>query len=105
MLLKGSSTVVASPSGATYVSMSAPPELATAGSGDVLAGLLGSVVAHHQARGNVDADLLARLAAVASHVHGVAGLVAVGEGRTMAALDLVAALPEAIARVRGAEPA
>jgi len=105
VLLKGSSTVVASPSGATYVSMSAPPELATAGSGDVLAGLLGSVVAHHQARGNVDADLLARLAAVASHVHGVAGLVAVGEGRTMAALDLVAALPEAIARVRGAEPA
>jgi hydroxyethylthiazole kinase-like uncharacterized protein yjeF len=105
VLLKGSTTVVASPAGSTYVTLAAPPELATAGSGDVLAGLLGSLVAHHQARGDVDAELLARLAAVAAHVHGVAGTVATGEGRTIASFDLVGALPEAVARVRGAEPA
>jgi hydroxyethylthiazole kinase-like uncharacterized protein yjeF len=104
VLLKGSTTVVASPSGGTYLTLSAPPELATAGSGDVLAGLLGSLVAHHQARGHVDVDLLARLAAVAAHVHGVAGAVAVGEGRTLASFDLVAALPEAVARVRASLP-
>ena len=104
VLLKGSTTVVASPAGSTYLALSAPPELATAGSGDVLAGLLGSLVAHHQAREHVDVEHLARLAAVAAHVHGVAGAVAAGEGRTLASLDLVAALPEAIARVRAAEP-
>jgi hydroxyethylthiazole kinase-like uncharacterized protein yjeF len=43
VLLKGSSTVVAGPEGAAYVAISAPAELATAGSGDVLAGLLGAL--------------------------------------------------------------
>jgi hydroxyethylthiazole kinase-like uncharacterized protein yjeF len=101
VLLKGSSTVVASPGGAAYVSVAAPAELATAGSGDVLAGFLGSLLAHHQAIGHVTDDAAARLAGVAAHVHGVAGALAVGHGRTITALDLVEALPVAVSRVRG----
>jgi hydroxyethylthiazole kinase-like uncharacterized protein yjeF len=101
VLLKGASTVVAAPDGAAYVSLAAPPEMATAGSGDVLAGLLGSLLAHHHARAPIDDDGAARLAAVAAHVHGVAGALAAAGGRTVTALDIVHALPEAIGRVRG----
>ena len=101
VLLKGSSTVVASPSGAAWVAVAAPPEMATAGSGDVLAGFLGSLLAHHQAVAHLDDDRAAWLTACAAHVHGVAGAVAVGIGRPVAAADIVSCLPTAVARVRG----
>ena len=45
VLLKGYVTVVASPSGQCYLNPTGAPELATAGSGDVLAGLTGSLLA------------------------------------------------------------
>jgi len=101
VLLKGSSTIVAAPSGLAYVTVAAPPELATAGSGDVLAGLIGSVLAHHQARAVIDHDTAARLVGAAAHVHGVAGALAVGQGRTVTSTDLLDALPAAVSRVRG----
>jgi hydroxyethylthiazole kinase-like uncharacterized protein yjeF len=101
VLLKGSSTIVAAPGGATYVSVAAPAEMATAGSGDVLAGFLGALLAHHEARGRVDEHHAARLAAVAAYVHGVAGALAVAQGRTITAVDIAAALPAAVSRVRG----
>lgn len=100
VLLKGSATVVAAPTGEAYVAVAAPPELATAGSGDVLAGLLGSILAHHQAAAPLDHAAAATLAAVAAHVHGVAGSVAAAGGRTITAFDVAAAVPEAIARIR-----
>jgi hydroxyethylthiazole kinase-like uncharacterized protein yjeF len=102
VLLKGSSTVVAAPSGAAYVALAAPAELATAGSGDVLAGFAGSLLAHHQAAARLDDEVAARLLGVAAHVHGVAGVIAVGEGRTITASDVARALPDAVARVRRA---
>ena len=49
---------------------------------------------------NLPALRVARIAAVAAHLHGRAGAVAADEGRSVAALDIVHALPEALASVR-----
>jgi hydroxyethylthiazole kinase-like uncharacterized protein yjeF len=65
VLLKGPITILASPSGTLRVVNSGTPALATAGSGDVLAGLIAATIA----RGH---DAL-NAGALAAHLHGRAG--------------------------------
>lgn len=94
VVLKGAHTVVAEPGGQLLASAIATPALATAGSGDVLAGAIGAFLA-------AGAEPFAA-AACGVAVHGAAGLIAadrIGTTGTMAR-DIAALLPEAIAQLR-----
>ena len=100
VVLKGPGTVIASPSGAAYIDTWGTPDLGTAGSGDVLSGLMGALLAGAAARGDVDIDDAARIAAAAVGVHGLAGRLAAQGGRPVTAPDIIAAIPDAIGLVR-----
>jgi hydroxyethylthiazole kinase-like uncharacterized protein yjeF len=93
VLLKGDATVVADADGTTYVNGTGTSWLATAGTGDVLAGILGAVLAAGVPPGEA--------AAVAAHVHGRAGQLAAEHGPLIAG-DLIRRLPETVGRLRGA---
>jgi ADP-dependent NAD(P)H-hydrate dehydratase / NAD(P)H-hydrate epimerase len=92
VLLKGDATVVAAPDGRVFVNATGTPWLATAGTGDVLSGIVGALLAT-----GLDA---AEAAAVAAHLHGRTGQLAAARGPLIAG-DLVRCLPDAISRVRG----
>jgi ADP-dependent NAD(P)H-hydrate dehydratase / NAD(P)H-hydrate epimerase len=100
VLLKGSTTVIASPQdGPLLVNSTGTSWLATAGTGDVLSGLAGVLLAQGLP--------VAQAAAAAAYLHGIAARYAAGGpglGLTgeapIGASDVVNALPEAIRRVR-----
>jgi hydroxyethylthiazole kinase-like uncharacterized protein yjeF len=87
VLLKGADTLVGAPGEGALVSATGTPALATAGSGDVLTG----VVAAFLAKG-MDARLAA---AAAAFVHGRAA--ELGPERGLVASDVIDALPDALA--------
>ena len=93
VVLKGAYTVVAEPDGRTAVVPFANPGLATAGSGDVLAGTI--VALRAQGLGAFEA------AAAGAYLHGLAGDIARAEigPAGMVAGDLLACLPQALQRV------
>ena len=93
VLLKGSTTVIARPDGAVRVNPTGAPALATAGSGDVLAGLCGALLA-----GGLDPF---DAGSVGAWLHGLAGRIAGEGGRPVTAGDLVTSLPEAFRRALG----
>jgi hydroxyethylthiazole kinase-like uncharacterized protein yjeF len=88
IVLKGHRTVIASPDGRAWVNPTGSPALATGGTGDVLAGLIGSLLA---------AGLEpTRAAVMACYVHGLAGREAARSG-PVTAVDVAAALRTVIA--------
>jgi hydroxyethylthiazole kinase-like uncharacterized protein yjeF len=91
VLLKGNRTVVATPDGRAYANPTGSPVLATGGTGDVLAGLLGSLLA-----GGLPVE---RAALAAAYVHGLAGRRAAREGPPTA-LDVAQALRGTLAETR-----
>lgn len=114
VLLKGSRSIVAMPDGSIIQCPTAPAWLATAGTGDVLAGILGSLVATHTeaimtgahveaaARtaviGTTGERMLAELAATAVTIHSLAAERASGGG-PFTVRDLVAAISPTVAGI------
>ena len=94
VVLKGSDTVIAAPDGRAAINAGAPPDLATAGSGDVLAGMTVGLLA--QGMPAFEA------AAAAAWLH---GRCAAAHGAGLIAEDLAPALPRLLARLREAAPA
>ncbi|MGW6493838.1 NAD(P)H-hydrate dehydratase [Nonomuraea angiospora] len=92
VLLKGSTTVVAEESRPVRVNVTGTSWLATGGTGDVLAGVAGALLA--QGLSCYDA------ASCAAFLHGLAGRLA-AEGAPLTAADVAAAVPAAIRAVTG----
>lgn len=118
VLLKGSTSVTATPGGQAFLTGPATPWLATAGTGDVLAGVLGALAAAQSDAIREDPELLGAIGASAAVVHDIAARLAAGAigettggssghasaGSPITATDVIAAAPEAVARVRATRP-
>ncbi len=94
LVLKGHHTVVADPSGKTYVNKTGNPGMATAGMGDVLTGIIASFIGQ-----NISVFDAARLAV---YCHGLAGdMCAKDKGEYgIIASDIVEYIPKAILKVQ-----
>lgn len=94
LVLKGANTLVVSPAGQTAISPYANPILATAGTGDILSGVITGLLA--QGLGLFDA------AAVGVYIHGMAAEMVsreIGDSGMMAS-DLLPMLPKAIKKLK-----
>ncbi|MBD3689958.1 bifunctional ADP-dependent NAD(P)H-hydrate dehydratase/NAD(P)H-hydrate epimerase [Nanchangia anserum] len=132
VVLKGAATLIVAPGEIPYVQHQAPAWAGTAGSGDVLAGILVAVAAAAQAQSEqagaelTQADLARRIAA-GVWVHGTAARLAaglrpdrpaavdalsvqaedvepIGAGAPIIATDIIAAVPQAIRHALAAGP-
>ncbi len=95
VVLKGHRTLIVAPDGTAWVNPTGNPGMATGGTGDILTGMVASLIAQ-----NPERVFQAVVAAV--FLHGLAGDAArdtVGE-HSLIATDLVGSLPEAFRRAR-----
>ncbi|OPY58015.1 MAG: Bifunctional NAD(P)H-hydrate repair enzyme Nnr [Pelotomaculum sp. PtaU1.Bin035] len=92
-LLKGARTVVAAPGGAIYINPTGNPGMATAGSGDVLTGIVASLISQ-----GLDPALAASAGA---YIHGMAGDMGAREKGMigLTAGDIITYLPAAIREI------
>ncbi len=97
VLLKGSKTVVAQDSYIIELPV-ATPWLATAGSGDVLAGIIGALVATNYIEILNDLKRLAEVAATGALIHNQSALLA-SRGGPVNATMIVDAIPQAVAAI------
>ena len=90
LLLKGASTIVASPDSRVYINTTGNPGMATGGAGDVLTGIIAGLIA--QGLNPFDA------AGAGAYLHGLAGDLAVRQKgcRGLVAGDILDFLPDAI---------
>ena len=94
LVLKGNRTVIAFPDGRVYINTTGSPALATAGTGDILTGLIAGLIAQFP-----DERDAAVLAAVYLHGRcGELGATEMGE-KTLIATDFFRFLPEAIREI------
>ena len=91
ILLKGQHSVAASPDGQISINTSGSPALATAGTGDVLAGIMAAMLAQHQSAW----DALR----LASFVHGLAAELYPYATLSMTADDLLELIPQAFRHI------
>jgi NAD(P)H-hydrate epimerase len=93
LVLKGYKTIVATPEGNMFVNPTGNPGMATAGSGDVLSGMIASMIIQ-------EVDLLDAVIA-AIYIHGLSGDIGsekLGE-KSLVAGDIMRYLPQAIRRL------
>jgi len=91
LVLKGAVTVIAAPSGDLLINPVCDPALATAGSGDVLAGVIGGLMAQ--------GSPVLNASAIGTWIHGQAGLFAkqrLGSDAAVTAMDILDSLPNTI---------
>lgn len=98
VLLKGSVTHVCDPAGTRLTVTAATHWLASAGTGDVLGGVIGALAATHHDRLASDATAITYLAATAAYIHGEAARRAseAWDGGPVTALDVAHAIPPVI---------
>jgi NAD(P)H-hydrate repair Nnr-like enzyme with NAD(P)H-hydrate dehydratase domain len=97
VLLKGSQTVVAQDDFVIELPI-ATPWLATAGSGDVLSGIIGALIATNYIEILNDTRHLAHVAATGAFIHNQAALLA-SAGGPISASSLVDKIPQAVAKI------
>ena len=99
VLLKGGVTVIAAPDGTARINLTGCPWLSTAGTGDVLSGACGAILAALVKRGHDPATVARDAGAAAAHLHGRAGWLA-SEGAPIAADSLLDVWSDAVRSVR-----
>ena len=97
VLLKGSHTVVADGDSIIELPVS-NPWLATAGSGDVLAGIVGALVATNYIEILNDRDRLSEVAASAAYIHNSAALLA-SRDAPISSTQIIKYIPDAIRKI------
>jgi ADP-dependent NAD(P)H-hydrate dehydratase / NAD(P)H-hydrate epimerase len=97
VVLKGAHTIIADPEGTQYINLTGNPGMATAGSGDVLSGMIGALLGQ-----GYTPSVAARMAVFAHGLAGDLAAAALGE-RSLIAGDLVDALPRAFQHVEQAK--